>query len=125
MGFALLPSFWSFKPVSEENIPLSQLSLSYLQQEQCESYYSSSMESTLKPSKYRIAGFVASATEVPWLHFLYLAVCFFAAVHDPLASIKYIDRTADSFATTAGTGSLARQISFVMLALYGVVHLPI
>jgi O-antigen ligase len=61
---------------------------------------------------------------MPWFHMLYLTVCFFLAVHDPLASTWDVNRPPETYAATAGTGSLMRQLSFLMLALYALLHVP-
>jgi exopolysaccharide production protein ExoQ len=53
-------------------------------------------------------------------HFLFLGVCFFLVIHDPAASLKAGDTSADLYAATAGHGTLSRQIAFALLGLYGV-----
>ena len=68
------------------------------------------------------AGIAAKGTT--WLAFLYLAVCFFLAVHDPMASTWNVNRGGKAFAETAGSGSMQRQISFAMLSLFGLFYLP-
>ncbi len=60
-----------------------------------------------------------------WLQMVYLTICFFLAAHDPLASTWDVNRPAEAYALTAGSGSAARQISFLMLALYAIAHIPL
>lgn len=67
----------------------------------------------------------ASKGPTPWFQMAYLAICFFLAAHDPLASTWDVNRPAEAYALTAGSGSVTRQISFLMLALYAIVHIPL
>ncbi len=78
-------------------------------------------------SNAQFAGFKSSASgrSMPWLHIAYLTICFLLAAHDPLASTWDVNRPSEAYALTAGSGSVARQISFLMLALYAIVHIPL
>jgi exopolysaccharide production protein ExoQ len=63
----------------------------------------------------------APLERIPLLPALYLAVCFFLAIHDFQASTWDINRPADFFAATSGSGSVQTKLAFLMLGFYGAV----
>lgn len=57
-----------------------------------------------------------------WLHLGFLAVCFFLAAHDFRAStfnVLDVEAASETYAATAGSGTITRQLAFVLLGLYG------
>ena len=57
-----------------------------------------------------------------WLHLAFLAVCFFLAAHDFKAStfnVLDVEAASETYAATAGSGTITRQLAFVLLGLYG------
>jgi O-antigen ligase len=76
----------------------------------------------LSQYQWEMAETTEKARKGAWLPFLFLSVCFFLAMHDPMAS-TFVNLPAEAFSSTAGSGSVARKLSFMMLALYGLLNL--
>ena len=58
----------------------------------------------------------------PWLHLAFLAICFFLSAHDFKAStfnVLDVEAASETYAATAGSGTITRQLAFVLLGLYG------
>jgi len=65
------------------------------------------------------AGLYPGGLSLP-AHFLFLGVCFYLTIQSFLASTWDINRPADFFTATSGSGSANAQIAFVLLGGYGV-----
>ena len=68
------------------------------------------------PPKPMDCGGARWKTIVEWL---YLMLCFFLAIHDFQASTWDINRPADFFAATSGSGSAGTKAAFLLLGAYG------
>ena len=76
----------------------------------------------LSQYQWEMAETTEKARKGAWLPFLFLSVCFFLAMHDPMAS-TFVNIPPETFSSTAGSGSTARKLAFMMLALYGLLNL--